>query len=91
MNRFEQGTRSERDEREEFANLFRYPSLEAMLDSKNARDTVRARLERAERDLERVIRQGPRDDVPRAQRALQAVNATLALLQELERINRSSV
>ncbi|MER3428288.1 MAG: hypothetical protein C4334_09325 [Pyrinomonas sp.] len=89
MSLFEQEPRSEGDEKEGLADLFRYPSLEALLERKEALEAVRTRLEYTERDLERVIRQGPRDDVPRAQRALQAVSATLALLKELEQLKLS--
>ncbi len=68
--------------------LFNYPSLARLFDGpgSEARDEMRERLTRTSQDLERVIRQAPRDEADRAARVARAYAATLALLDSLEKI-----
>jgi hypothetical protein len=49
---------------------------------------MRSRLTRTHQELERIIRQGTQEDAARATRAARAYTVTLALLDELEKLQR---
>lgn len=73
------------------SSVFNYPSLGQLFDSggdERPLEEMRARLTRTGQDLERVIRQGPKDDAERAARAARAVAVTLQFLDDLERLRR---
>jgi hypothetical protein len=74
----------------DLSTVFNYPSLGQLFDADDARplEEMRARLARTSQDLERVVRQGPKDDAERAARAARAVAVTQQFLDDLERLRR---
>ncbi len=74
----------------DLAGLFNYPSLGRLLEGGNPRalEEMRGRLARTNQELERVVRQGTREDADRAARAARAVALTLALLDSLDGMRR---
>ena len=74
----------------DFSSLFNFPSLGRLFEGADARplEEMRARLGRTKQDLERVVRQGSKEDAERAARALAAYDQTLALLANLDEIRR---
>ncbi|MBV8859308.1 MAG: hypothetical protein JOZ02_20420 [Acidobacteria bacterium] len=74
----------------DLAGLFNYPSLGRLLEGGDPRalEEMRARLARTNQELERVVRQGTREDADRAARAARAVTLTLALLDTLDGMRR---
>ena len=74
----------------DLSSLLHYPSLGRLFEGADSQalEETRARLRRTSQDLERVIRQGPREDAERAVRAARAVSVTLELLDSLEQIRR---
>ncbi|HYN85478.1 MAG TPA: hypothetical protein VER32_09505, partial [Pyrinomonadaceae bacterium] len=74
----------------DLASVFNYPSLGQLFDSTDTRalEEMRARLQRTSQDLERVVRQGPKEDAERAGRAARAVSVTLDFLNELDKMRR---
>jgi hypothetical protein len=74
----------------DLSGLFNYPSLGRLLEQGDPRalEEMRGRLTRTGQELERVVRQGPREDAERATRAGRAVRLTLELLDTLEGMRR---
>ena len=74
----------------DLSSVFNYPSLGQLFDAGDARplEEMRARLTRTGQDLERVVRQGPKEDAERASRAARAVAVTLQFLDDLEKLRR---
>ena len=74
----------------DLASLFNYPSLGRLLEGGDQRalEEMRGRLTRTRQELERVVRQGTREDAERAARAERAVGLTLSLLDTLDRMRR---
>ena len=74
----------------ELSSIFNYPSLGQLFDSTDPRplEEMRARLARTDEGLERVVRQGPKDEAERAARASRAVKVTLKFLDDLEQLRR---
>ena len=74
----------------DLAGLFNYPSLGRLLEGGDPRalEEMRGRLARTNQELERVVRQGTREDADRAARAARAVTLTLGLLDSLEAMRR---
>lgn len=74
----------------DLSTVFNYPSLGQLFDSGGERplEEMRAKLTRTSQDLERVVRQGPKEDAERAARAARAVAVTLQFLDDLERLRR---
>lgn len=72
----------------DLAALYNYPLMCRLLESSDttALTEMRGRLARTTQDLERVLRQGTKDDAARAARILSAYQATFALLDELEQL-----
>jgi hypothetical protein len=65
-----------------------YPSLARLFDEDEPRRLaeVRGRLLQTHRDLERLIRQGSREEATSAERIAKAYDLTLRLLAELEEV-----
>ena len=74
----------------DLAGLFNYPSLGRLLEGGDPRalEEMRGRLARTGQELERVVRQGTREDAERAARAARAVTLTLSLLDTLDGMRR---
>lgn len=74
----------------DLASVFNYPSLGQLFDGADTRalEEMRARLARTTQDLERVVRQGPKEDAERAARAVRAVGVALQFLSDLEQLRR---
>ena len=72
----------------DLAALYNYPLLCRLLESSDttALTEMRGRLAHTTQELERVVRQGTRDDAARAARTIRAYKATFALLDELEQL-----
>jgi hypothetical protein len=79
-----------RDAAADLGSVFNYPSLGKLFDEADPRalEEMRGRLARTGQDLERVVRQGPKEDAERAARAARAVELTLKFLGDLERMRR---
>lgn len=74
----------------DLSGLFNYPSLGRLLEGGDPRalEEMRARLARTGQELERVVRQGTKEDAERASRAARAVTQTLSLLDQLDAMRR---
>ena len=74
----------------DLASLFHYPSLGRLLEGGDPRalEEMRGRLTRTRQELERVVRQGTREDADRAARAERALSLTLSLLDTLDGMRR---
>lgn len=70
-----------------FESLLTYPSLARLFegDGPGSLMEMRDRLTQSHRSLERLIRQGSRQDASRATRIAKSFDLTLKLLAELER------
>lgn len=73
---------------DDLASLYHYPSLGRLFEQPGsaALAEMRARLNRTHQDLARVVRQGSREDADRAARASRALETTLTLLDDLEKL-----
>jgi hypothetical protein len=76
---------------DDLASLYHYPSLGRLFEQPSSAPLaeMRARLNRTSQDLARVVRQGSREDAERAARASRALETTLALLDDLEKLQQS--
>lgn len=74
----------------DLAGLYNYPSLGRLLEGGDPRalEEMRGRLARTNQELERVVRQGTREEADRAARAARAVALTLELLDTLDGMRR---
>lgn len=74
----------------DLSGLFNYPSLGRLLEGADPRalEEMRARLARTGQELERVVRQGTKEDAERASRAARAITQTLSLLDQLDAMRR---
>ena len=74
----------------DLAGLYKFPSLGRLLEGGDPRalEEMRGRLARTNQELERVVRQGPREDADRAARAARAVALALELLDALDGMRR---
>jgi hypothetical protein len=75
---------------DDLASLYHYPSLGRLFEqpASAALADMRARLNRTSQDLARVVRQGSREDAERASRASSALETTLRLLDDLEKLQQ---
>ena len=74
---------------DDLSALFNYPSLGQLFDERTgetALAAMRTRLASTITNLERVVRQGSKEDAERAMRIIRAYNTTLEFLTELERL-----
>ncbi len=74
----------------DLSTLLNFPALGRLFEGSDTRalEDMRGRLNRINQDLERVIRQGSKEDADRAARAARAVTLTLIFLGNLEQIRR---
>ena len=72
-------------------SFFNFSSLGRYFDGEDYHllPELRARLLRRKEDLERVARQGPRDDAERATSAASAYAVVLSLLEQLDAMRRN--
>lgn len=76
----------------DLSSLFNYPSLGRLFegtDAIRALAEMRARLRRTNQDLERVVRQGTKEEAARAACIAHAYGAALNLLDNLEQLQRA--
>jgi pantoate kinase len=80
------------EEAELIESLFKYPSLEAVFDSKDASQlaVMKRKMQATVDDLERVIRRGTKEDAGKAAKAVEAYRIALNFLDELETIRQAS-
>jgi uncharacterized protein (DUF2225 family) len=71
---------------EDLKLLYNYPNLGKVFDSKEDLEKMRERLKTTYQDLERVIRQGTKEDADKATKAAQSIKVTLNLLDTIEEI-----
>jgi hypothetical protein len=76
---------------DDLASVYHYPSLGRLFEQPQSAPLaeMRARLNRTSQDLARVVRQGSREDAERAARASRALDTTLALLDDLEKLQQA--
>lgn len=74
----------------DLSSLLNYPSISRLFDGPdpNALEDMRSKLSRTSQDLERVIRQGSKEDAERAERAVKAIGVTQDFLNTLEQMRR---
>jgi hypothetical protein len=72
----------------DLAAFYNYPLLCRLLESSDtaALTEMRGRLAHTNQGLERIVRQGTKDDAARAARVTRAYKVTFALLDELEQL-----
>ncbi|MBA3714885.1 MAG: hypothetical protein H0W76_20900 [Pyrinomonadaceae bacterium] len=72
----------------ELVAIFNYPAIGRLFDGPDnqALTEMRNRLEQSNQQAERLIRQGSKDKAERAQRVASALQTTLTLLNELEKM-----
>ena len=75
----------------DLSSLLNYPSLGRLFEGtdSSALEDSRGRLDRTNQDLERVVRQGTKEDADRASRASRAVLLTLSFLGDLDQLRRT--
>lgn len=73
---------------ENLASLFNYPAIARLLENSypQSMTDMRRRMEQTRGELERVVRQGTKEDAERAARVLRAYEHTSELLNTLERM-----
>ena len=100
MNRFERGREpnaspgqsSQPEQDSDLSSLFNYPSLGRLFETLDspALTEMRARMSVTNQDLERVVRQGSKDEAERAARILRAYQAAFKLLDDLADFQRQA-
>ncbi len=71
---------------EDLSALFNYPNLGKIFETATDLEKMRNKLNFTYADLERVIRQGSKDDAEKATKAANAIKITLNLLETIEKI-----
>lgn len=71
---------------EDLKLLYNFPSLGKVFDNNDELEKMRGRLKNTYQDLERVIRQGSKEDAEKATKAAQSIKITLNLLDTIEEI-----
>ncbi len=77
---------------EDLISVFNYPALGRLFDERDGQESLndmKAQLLKTNQQIERVIRQGSKEDAERAGRIAHAYAATLALLNELEQLRKT--
>ena len=74
----------------DLSTLFNFPTLGRLFEGTDTQPLaeMRARLESTRQEIERVVRQGSKEDAARAARANEAYKTALSLLDKLEEIRR---
>ncbi|HEY0097483.1 MAG TPA: hypothetical protein VGB76_00900 [Pyrinomonadaceae bacterium] len=74
----------------DLSSLYHYPSLGALFEQPNSPQLaeMRGRFSRSTQALERVVRQGTKEDAERASRALRAYEAVSGLFDELQKLQQ---
>jgi hypothetical protein len=77
---------------EDISKILNYPALDKLFDehNPNSLDEIRTKFDKTLQDLERVIRQGSKEDAEKANKTLQAVKITLDFLSNLEELKQQS-
>ncbi len=77
---------------EDMSKILNYPALDKLFDEQNptALAEIRGKFGKTQEDLERVIRQGSKEDAEKAGKVLRAVKITLNFLDNLEELKRQS-
>lgn len=72
----------------DLSSLLNYPSIGRLFDGPdpNALENMRSRLSTTSRELERIIRQGSKEEAEKAGRVIKAINVTLDFLNALDRM-----
>lgn len=75
----------------DLSSLLNYPSIGRLFDGPdpNALENMRSRLSATARELERIVRQGTKEDAEKAGRVIKAINVTLDFLNTLEQMRRA--
>lgn len=98
MNRFSNGSedasasaqKGAATDASDLSTLYHYPSLGVLFEQPNSPqlEEMRARFSRTTQALERVVRQGTKDDAERAARVLRAYEAVSGLFDDLQKLQR---
>jgi hypothetical protein len=77
---------------DEIIKLLNYPNLDKLFDeaNPNALGEIRVKFEKTMQDLERVIRQGAKEDAEKAEKVLRAIKVTLEVLADIENLKTES-
>jgi cell fate (sporulation/competence/biofilm development) regulator YlbF (YheA/YmcA/DUF963 family) len=75
---------------EDISKILNYPSLDKLFDENNpnALAEIRGKFGKTQEDLERVIRQGSKEDAEKAGRVSRAIKITLDFLDNLEELKQ---
>ena len=78
------------DDPSDLSSLYHYPSLGGLFEQPASPqlEEMRGRLARTTQSLERVVRQGTKDEAERAGRALRAYETVVGLLDDLQKLQR---
>lgn len=74
----------------DLSSLYHYPSLGGLFEQPDSPqlEEMRGRFSRSQQALERVVRQGTKDEAERATRALRAYETVLGLFDDLQKLQR---
>jgi cell fate (sporulation/competence/biofilm development) regulator YlbF (YheA/YmcA/DUF963 family) len=77
---------------EDISKILNYPALDKLFDehNPNALAEIREKFNKTQQDLERVIRQGSKEDAEKAGKVSHAVKITLEFLDNLEELKQQS-
>jgi cell fate (sporulation/competence/biofilm development) regulator YlbF (YheA/YmcA/DUF963 family) len=77
---------------EDISKILNYPSLDKLFDENNpnALAEIRGKFGKTQEDLERVIRQGSKEDAEKAGKVSRAIKITLDFLDNLEELKQQS-
>jgi cell fate (sporulation/competence/biofilm development) regulator YlbF (YheA/YmcA/DUF963 family) len=77
---------------EDISKLLNYPALDKLFDehNPNALAEIRGKFDKTQQDLERVIRQGSKEDAEKASKVSRAIKITLDFLDNIEELKQQS-
>jgi cell fate (sporulation/competence/biofilm development) regulator YlbF (YheA/YmcA/DUF963 family) len=77
---------------EDISKILNYPALDKLFDehNPNALAEIRGKFDKTQQDLERVIRQGSKEDAEKAGKVSRAIKITLDLLDNIEELKQQS-
>ncbi|HEV7904864.1 MAG TPA: hypothetical protein VGO96_13565 [Pyrinomonadaceae bacterium] len=75
----------------DLSSLYHYPSLGGLFEQPDSPqlEEMRGRFSRSTQTLERVLRQGTKDEAERAARVLRAYETVLGLFDDLQKLQRA--